>query len=483
MKVAAYIRVSTDEQAQEGYSIPAQRNRIEAFAMSQGWEIIQYYVDEGQSAKDLNRTELQRMLEGVKKGYFDVVLVYRLDRLTRSVLDLYQLLGTFDTYNCKFKSVTEIYDTTTAMGRLFLTLVAALAQWERENLGERVRMGMMQKVREGKWTMSVAPFGYDADGDNLVINHQEALIIKDIFSQYLQGKGMLSIARELNERGLPTRRGNEWQQGTISYILSNPIYMGNLRYNFRTNTENYFEVENTTPPLITEEEFQQVQRIIEQRTHSHPREATSPYIFSKVLKCARCGKKLIGKKASTKRGDKKYYSKNYICRSTGVSACDLPSINENILEEKFIEMLSSWNVASEANQLTKDAKNEKTADNTVSIQKLEQELKEIETRRNKWQYAWVKEMINDVDFQQRMKEETEKEKMIQKELVKLNPIESPSPTIDYIQIWETLKHNWHEMSVESKKQFIQLSLKYMVVDRKKWHKGKDALNILEVKFN
>jgi site-specific DNA recombinase len=149
MKVAAYIRVSTQMQVEDGYSLSAQRERLKAFAYSQGWEIVKFYVDEGLSAKDMDRPDLQRMLKGVREGIFDIVLVYKLDRLTRSVIDLDKLLTEFSKHDVMFKSSTEVYDTTTATGRLFIRLVASMAQWERENLGERVRFGMQEKARKG----------------------------------------------------------------------------------------------------------------------------------------------------------------------------------------------------------------------------------------------------------------------------------------------------------------------------------------------
>lgn len=145
MKCIAYVRVSTEEQAKHGYSIAAQTEKLEAYCVSQGWDLVETVVDDGYSAKDMDRPYFQKMINRIKQGGIDVLLVYRLDRLTRSVLDLYNILQILDDHNCKFKSATEVYDTTNAMGRLFITLVAAIAQWERENLAERVKMGIEKR--------------------------------------------------------------------------------------------------------------------------------------------------------------------------------------------------------------------------------------------------------------------------------------------------------------------------------------------------
>ncbi len=192
----------------------------------------------------------------MKENMFDCVLVYRLDRLTRSVLDLYTMLNKFDKYNVKFKSATEVYDTTNAMGRLFITLVAALAQWERENLAERVRMGMNQKAKEGKWTVSLTPLGFDKEGDYLVINEKEAAIVRELFDLYLTGKyGVGKVAKILNQRGIKTKSGAMWHFNSVRYVLMNMIYMGTMRYNYRVNKEQYFEIENVVPAIIDKKRF------------------------------------------------------------------------------------------------------------------------------------------------------------------------------------------------------------------------------------
>ena len=482
MKVAAYIRVSTQMQVEDGYSLSAQRERLKAFAYSQGWEIVKFYVDEGLSAKDMDRPDLQRMLKGVREGIFDIVLVYKLDRLTRSVIDLDKLLTEFSKHDVMFKSSTEVYDTTTATGRLFIRLVASMAQWERENLGERVRFGMQEKAREGKWTVSTPPLGYDSKESELIVNPSEAAVVKEIFSLYLSGMGMHKIARNLNERGLYTKKGKAWAQSTIQYILTNPIYHGTTRYNYRLNKENYFEVEGVVPSIISDEEYQLTQQMIQKRRTVHPRQATSKYLFSKVLKCARCGKTLVGKSSNTKRGEKVYFSYNYYCPNRSRSLCDLPLINQTLFEQKFIGMISQWDAYQEANDILQNEVAASVEDHTESIQTLEKELKDIENRRSKWQYAWVQTMINDNDFQKRMNEENEKEKMLLKELSELKSV-TTSPMESNPEIWSDLKENWHYMSDEVKKQFVLLAVQSMTVNKINKDKTPDSIEIKEVSLN
>jgi site-specific DNA recombinase len=476
MKVAAYIRVSTEEQAQEGYSIPAQRNRLEAYAISQGWEIIRWYVDEGESAKDLNRTELKRMLKALEENMFDCVLVYRLDRLTRSVLDLYQLLEKFEKHDVKFKSATEVYDTTTAIGRLFITLVAALAQWERENLGERVRMGMQQKAKEGKWTVSTPPLGYDSHDSILTVNLSEAAIVKEIFSLYLSGNGMWKIAANLNDRGMKTKKGSHWHQNTISYILNNPIYIGKTRYNYRVNKSQYFEVEGIVPAIIPEEDYLLVKQMIHNRSQTHPRQATSQFIFSKVLKCSRCNATLIGKPSTSKRGDKVYRSLNYYCPNRPRNLCNLPLISQNYLEQKFIQEIEKWEMYNETQEYFQNEVAATIEDNSETILQLEKELKEIEKRRQKWQYAWVNEMISDSDFQKRINEENEKEKLIQQELKQQTIVEIPQQ-MNNLELLSDLRLNWGKMNTEIKKQFVLIAVNSIVVDKISKERSPDSIEI------
>lgn len=210
LKTGIYLRVSTEEQAKEGFSINAQKEKLTNYSKVNDWEIIDYYIDDGISAKNLkDRPNINRLIEDVKSGKVNNVLVYKLDRLTRSVKDLINLIEVFEEYNCSFNSLTEKLDTTNAVGRMFIKIIGIFAEFERENLAERVSFGYEQKTREGNYTNTQGVNGYDyivGKGD-LVVNEQEKEIVNRIYEMYLNGTSMLKIAKTFNTENVPSKRG------------------------------------------------------------------------------------------------------------------------------------------------------------------------------------------------------------------------------------------------------------------------------------
>ena len=287
MNCVLYVRVSTDEQAREGFSIAAQKERLKAFALSQGWDIVGEYTEEGWSAKNTDRPQLKKLMKDIEKGNIDIVLVYRLDRLTRSVLDLYKLLKIFDDNDTAFKSATEVYDTSTAMGRLFITLVAALAQWERENLSERVKFGVSQMLDEGKRPGTTSNYGYKFDKDfNCTIIEEEANVIRMMFKWYLDGYGYVSIANMLNERGYEKpKRANKWGGEVVKKCLTNPIYVGHYKWGDRNFKNNHISI-------VDELTFQKAQLIRNDRTPKTSR--LGKFSLTGILRCGECDHRMIG---------------------------------------------------------------------------------------------------------------------------------------------------------------------------------------------
>lgn len=471
MRTALYIRVSTQEQL-DGFSISAQKRQLTAYCESQGWDIAGYYVEEGISAKDTKRPELQRMISHIKNDLIDCVLVYKLDRLTRSVLDLYNLLQIFEENDCKFKSATEVYDTTSAIGRMFITLVASFAQFERERLAERVSMGMEQMTREGKWKGGHIGYGHDRIDGKMVIIEEEANVLKDMYDWYIKGMSDRKIAVKLNDLSITTRSGAEWTEGKVRYALTNKKNIGTLQYGVRVNQDKSFDVEDIYPPIIDEKTFNQANAARIARRRFHGKQATSNYYFSGIATCSRCGTTLKGIKS---RGYKRYK-----CRNTIYKKCDLPTFSESMIEHNFLKHL----------KVTSFDKNKiELPDNKADIRKIkriEKELKKIKNRMKKWQYAWANEAITDEDFRERMAEERERERMYKEQLKELHVSESKSIDVDILEMMQSAVRNWKLLDDAEKKQLMQIAVDKVIVDiddELKNTKNYDKLIIKKIEFN
>ncbi|KKN26223.1 hypothetical protein LCGC14_0876860 [marine sediment metagenome] len=225
MKAVGYIRVSTEEQAREGVSLDNQRKRIEAFCVAKDWTLGRIYADEGISGSSLRRDGVQELISDCKRGIFDVVVIYKLDRLTRSVKDLGNLIEMFDKSNVAFSSVSDNFDTTTANGKLVLNILGSVAQWERDIVSERTRDALAHKRSEGKVYTRILPLGFDkAEDGSLVENPAEMKTVKLIKRMRKTGKSLQGIADRLNSRSVKTKTGGKWYKSTVSNVLSGSVY-------------------------------------------------------------------------------------------------------------------------------------------------------------------------------------------------------------------------------------------------------------------
>lgn len=263
MNTAIYVRVSTEDQARDGFSINAQIEKLTKYADVCSWNVIDYYIDDGISGKNIeDRGEIKRLLNDIRDGIIDNVLVYKLDRITRSMKDLIYLIDYFDKYKCTFNSQTEKIDTSNAVGRMFVKIIGIFAEFERENLSERVAFGYEQKTREGNYTNCNGVYGYDyICGSGLVINEDEAIVVNKIFNLFIHGYKYSEITRYLIDNNIPTKRGGIWRNNTISSILKNPIYIGIIRYGVRKNNSFNIYTEKVKK-IISEDMFYKAQELI-----------------------------------------------------------------------------------------------------------------------------------------------------------------------------------------------------------------------------
>ncbi len=222
MKVIGYVRVSTEDQAKEGVSLEAQQAKIEAYCLTKDWELVSIEADRGLSAKDCNRAGLQAALQAVEKKEVDALVVYKLDRLTRSIADLSKLVTLLDKHAVALVSMQENLDATTATGELMMNLLTSVSQWERKIIGERTR-DAINYLKEQQRVYCRPVYGYDAEGGQLYPNEREQAIIQLAQEWREEGRSYWQIADHLNIAGAPSKRGGQWTATTVRRILLNNL--------------------------------------------------------------------------------------------------------------------------------------------------------------------------------------------------------------------------------------------------------------------
>lgn len=265
-KAAIYTRVSTEDQAKEGFSLDAQLDRLRSYCSAREWEIAHEYIDDGYSGRKTNRPAYQLMFQ--EMGKWDVLLVLKMDRIHRNSKNFMEMMDTLVSNNKEFVSMNESLDTSTAMGRFVMDIIQRIAQLESEQIGERVFYGMEQKAKTPLKNLDPKrspylgfnhPYGYDYENGALTINPEESIWIERIFNYYKQGKSLGEIVEYLEEQNVVTKRGKKnWSRKTISRILKNPIYCGMVEWNAILN-------EGAHDSIISIELFNAVQEIFKHK--------------------------------------------------------------------------------------------------------------------------------------------------------------------------------------------------------------------------
>lgn len=235
MRAALYIRVSTEEQAQEGYSLDAQKRILEDYCLIQDLETVGPYIDDGYSGRNTHRPGYRRMMDEIDE--WDKILVMKMDRIHRNSRNFMEMMDLLEKKGKRFESTSESLDTDNAMGRFVVDMMQRIAQLESEQIGERTYMGMREKAEtletkvSGKRTMGFTPpYGYTLEEGALKADEDEICVVKEIFDLYASGRTMDSICYELNCCGITTRKGNAWNKFNLRNILHNPVYAGFMRW-------------------------------------------------------------------------------------------------------------------------------------------------------------------------------------------------------------------------------------------------------------
>lgn len=285
MVVVGYARVSTENQL-ENYSIEEQTDRLKAYCAAKGWSLRKLYVDGGFSGGNTNRPALQQMLTAIRQGGVDAVVVYKLDRLSRSQKDTLTLIeDELIAHGTDFVSINENFDTSTPLGRAMIGILSVFAQLEKDQITERFTMGRIGRSKAGYYHGgSHPPTGYDYKDGLLVVNEYEAMQIREIFSRFISGKSINSISRYLSGRYT-----TKWTPAKVLAVLKNTVYIGKVHFR-------KVDYDGVHQPLVTVEEFNTAAHLLEstserelKKTNAQRNPFRAGYLLSGLLYCSRCG--------------------------------------------------------------------------------------------------------------------------------------------------------------------------------------------------
>ena len=364
---AIYVRVSTEDQSRFGHSLDEQESSINRLCEYKQYPIYKIYREEGESAKTMNRHKFQEMISDLKDKKFNKIIIYKLDRLTRSIVDLENICTMLESYNCSLESVSEEINTGNANGRFFVRMLTILAQLEIERTSERTKFGLIGAAKKGH-VSGQPPLGYTKkeNSKEIVIDEAEGEVVKRIFGLYLDGLSVCSICKLFKEENVLNRR---WPTTTIDAILSNKLYIGCIEFGKKNDGEKEI-FEDVVPAIIDKVDFEMVQRRKQKNLKNFKRKLT--YMFMQKIVCPNCKKIMGGSSSTSKTKDKHLY---YLCHSCGLR------ISEKRIEKplmKFLnDMLDFFLIIDNS---FKPTLNKDTENDIKKYKKIEKDLKEKETR-------------------------------------------------------------------------------------------------------
>lgn len=379
---AIYTRVSTDEQKNHGYSLEAQESTLREYAKKKGFEVYDVYTDGGYSGKDFNRPNVQRLFRDLEADKIDVILVWKVDRLSRNNTDVLVLIDRELTPRGKKLIITSIdMDASTPSGHMFISLLSTFARYERTTIIDRVNIGMQKRAEKGFWNGGTI-FGYDSVDKRLVINEQESKIVREIFEMRAQGKGYKIIVNTLNNRGVKTKKDKNFSIPGVKLILNNQMYIGKMvwRKHKDWNTKRRagkiepLIVEGMHKGIIEPELWLRVQEVNEfqKRSFTTNRNFNGNFFLTGVLKCPKCGSgTVMSKIRKPNSNDYHYY---YMCQayhSKGIAVCNTNLIKKEEIEQKVLNEISFLvNNEDIFNKLINELNKENNKDNEVYINEI-----------------------------------------------------------------------------------------------------------------
>lgn len=405
-KCGLYMRVSTEDQAREGFSLPEQRERLETFCKFKGYEIVDYYEDAGISAKTGNhRPEFERLKADIKAKKINTIVALKLDRITRSIYDWENLMTFLDENNAYLDCVNDEINTTSANGKMISRLLMSVSQNEIERTSERTKVGLAGAIKCGH-IPHIAPLGYKHKDKKLVIDYSTKDVVIRIFNLYYNGYSYQKISNLFNEEKVLGK--DNWRDSTIVNILENEIYKGDFVHGKRTKHPTYYE--DVVEPIVSKEMWEDCQ--VQKKKNSRSYKRTLTYLYLQKLKCPKCGRTLGGKATTKKNGNTYFY---YYCNDCKIE------FKEKVINDYFSQFISELvEYDSVVNQFFLPMIKQKFDE---PKEQLEKEIKEQKNKLERIKKAYINGVFE-------LKEYNEEKKIVEKSISEL---ESKLDTTDCVE--------------------------------------------------
>lgn len=454
-----YIRVSTFDQAREGFSLGEQEERLKEFCKFKRYNIYKVYQDAGISAKNDKRPAYQEMIEDVKKGNINVIVALKLDRLTRSVYDIEKLMKFVNDYECDIDCMADESNTTTSNGRMVMRIMTSVSQNEIEKCSERTKFGMAGAIKNGHIPNRTG-LGFKRENKKLVPDPLTKDIIVRIFDLYLEGKSHQAIANIYNKEKVLGK--TNWYDSTIQKILSNELYKGDYVNGKRTKHPTYYE--NVIEPIVSKEKWKSCQ--YQKLRNARHYERTATYLFTNKLKCSKCGNFLGGHATTKTNGKKYYYYKCNTCK-TYFNEIDI----EKELKAFMLELSKQDDLINNYyTPFIKSKLEDKTEDYKKEIKELDKQLDRIKT-------AYIKGVIKLEDFDKEIKHIGYQKSDLEKRQKEQKQYENLSFTLNDLLIIQDMQeiefytnpdvlNNWSNKSKEDKQKIIGKYIDNITIEKK-----------------
>ena len=454
-----YIRVSTFDQAREGFSLREQEERLKEFCKFKRYNIYKVYQDAGISAKNDKRPAYQEMIEDVKKGNINVIVALKLDRLTRSVYDIEKLMKFVNDYECDIDCMADESNTTTSNGRMVMRIMTSVSQNEIEKCSERTKFGMAGAIKNGHIPNRTG-LGFKRENKKLVPDPLTKDIIVRIFDLYLEGKSHQAIANIYNKEKVLGK--TNWYDSTIQKILSNELYKGDYVNGKRTKHPTYYE--NVIEPIVSKEKWKSCQ--YQKLRNARHYERTAIYLFTNKLKCSKCGNFLGGHATTKTNGKKYYYYKCNTCK-TYFNEIDI----EKELKAFMLELAKQDDLINNYyTPFIKSKLEDKTEDYKKEIKDLDKQLDRIKT-------AYIKGVVKLEDFDKEIKHIEYQKSDLEKRQKGQKQYEDLSFTLNDLLIIQDIQeiefytnpdvlNNWSNKSKEDKQKIIGKYIDNITIEKK-----------------